>query len=544
MRPVIEAAEIERAMRLDVRWPPDPRFRQMFLFMYDRSFFPYRTEQLVRDWRDRFGRVDEVLLWHAYPRLGFDARRQFDFYREMPGGLVALKSEVSDVLHANDMKVFVDYNPWDTGTYDELVEIVHAIDADGVMLDTMASAPDELARALPGKILAPELAPSDEDLRICSQSWAQWYDIGDGPSIYRHAWIARGHRQFAIARWDHSRWRDIVYSFFNGQGLVLWENVFGSWNPYSRADRKLIAETAAIFDCYGDVFAAGEWTPLVPTGIEGLDANRFTLGDRTITTYRNRTDRRIDLAGFWPVIEAYGTQAIAIDTPENIARAREHFSTLSSRADTPDSERAPRPRFVSRPRAATRKNPGMIALAGGTFEMIVRHERRECGCIEEPWGVHYKDVLEHRSTITLPPFAIKKSPVTANEFLAFVRATGHAADPRIVPSDSPVTYVSLDDARAYADWRGERLPSEAEWQFAAEHGAIEGASGGPYELTDSEHDDGHTRFVMLRGGAPLPPGESEWLPERGPRPAQWHAKYILLADDLDRSAAITFRTAL
>ena len=103
--------------------------------------------------------------------------------------------------------------------------------------------------------------------------------------------------------------------------------------------------------------------------------------------------------------------------------------------------------------------------------------------------------------------------------------------------------MSLADARAYAAWHGERLPTEAEWQWAASHAAdLTGLSGGPWELTESEHDDGHTRFVMLRGGAPLPPGESEWLVARGPRATDSHAKYILLSDGLDRSAAISFRT--
>src|SRR4029079_14142128 len=145
--------------------------------------------------------------------------------------------------------VFVDYNPWDAGTYDELLEIVTAIGADGVMLDTMTDAPAELARAFDERIvLAPELRPKDEHLAVVRQSWAQWFDIGDGPSIYRHAWIAPRHREFAIARWDTSRRRDIVYSFFNGQGLILWENVFGSWNPYDEDDKALLRWTSAVLD--------------------------------------------------------------------------------------------------------------------------------------------------------------------------------------------------------------------------------------------------------------------------------------------------------
>jgi formylglycine-generating enzyme required for sulfatase activity len=627
----------------------DATFRQLFLFMYDASFYDrdggrYRTTDLVERWTTMFGRVDSVLLWHAYPRLGFDSRTQFDFYRDMPGGIARLRKDVVDVLHDRGMRVFVDFNPWDPGTHEELAEVVAGLDADGVMLDTMTEVPESLALAVSrrksGVVFAPELRPTDSDLSHVRQSWAQWFDVGDlrAPSIYRHRWLVPRHRQFAIRRWDTSRKQDICYSFFNGSGLILWDNVFGTWNPYSRADRRLIAETAAVLHHYQDLFIHGDWWPLIPTGVPGVDANRWSgtgTVPRMILTFRNRTTKPVHVrvpsdvrpgmatVAFWRephelypgdtvAIEPEGVQAVVLDDPASARRAMAHFSLLSARADVElpgYDQRCPPPRLLTIARdpqvtsvaGSAASTTAMIELSGGAFDMAIRHDRRECGCYplgatdDAMWGWFHKDIVTHALRVVLRRFAIRATAVTNADFLDFVHAAGYrpadaqhflkhiarAKDgslPAELPPEQttlPATFVSLADARAYAAWHGQRLATEAEWQWAAEGAGrgnrypwgnderafpghirpaldratatpqgVMGLSGNTWELTESEHTDGHTRFVMLRGGVFLPPGESEWLVARGARPNDSHAKYLLLSDGLDRSETITFRTVL
>ena len=94
--------------------------------------------------------------------------------------------------------------------------------------------------------------------------------------------------------------------------------------------------------------------------------------------------------------------------------------------------------------------------------------------------------------VYLDAFYIARYPVTHAQYARFVQETGHRvpfrdvdwARPynwdrkRKVPppekEDHPVRFVSWDDAHAYGDWAGLRLPTEAEWEKAATWDVKEG----------------------------------------------------------------------
>lgn len=81
----------------------------------------------------------------------------------------------------------------------------------------------------------------------------------------------------------------------------------------------------------------------------------------------------------------------------------------------------------------------------------------------------FLDELPQRK-VELDAYYIYKSEVTVAQYRKFCNATKHAM-PKEPPwkwqDNQPIVYVSWNDAKAYADWAGASLPTEAQWEKAA-----------------------------------------------------------------------------
>jgi formylglycine-generating enzyme required for sulfatase activity len=239
---------------------------------------------------------------------------------------------------------------------------------------------------------------------------------------------------------------------------------------------------------------------------------------------------------------------------------------------------------------------GMVRIPGGDFVFRVRGTEIEGSAdngvdVQYPWESSPRRFHEQRMQIK--PFFMDTFPVTNAQFKEFVDATHYA--PRdginflrdwkngVYPQgweSRPVTWVSLEDARAYAAWAGKRLPHEWEWQMAAQgtdgrtypwgntwqpvnvpvpdqgrkmrgpdlvdahplgaspYGVMD-LVGNVWQWTD-EFTDEHTRTAIVRGGEYYQPQGSIWYFPQAYRNDE-HSKVLLMAPGYDRSGGVGFR---
>jgi formylglycine-generating enzyme required for sulfatase activity len=214
-------------------------------------------------------------------------------------------------------------------------------------------------------------------------------------------------------------------------------------------------------------------------------------------------------------------------------------------------------------------------------------------------------------TISMNAFAIDKYPVTNTAFKRFLDASHykpadtanflkHWVNDQIPKGQEnfPVTFVSYEDAKAYAVWAGKRLPTELEWQYAAQTPAgnewpwkqtkpvtreetyvtetltvknLKGIDpqhcnlgdgelyavgkykkgvnpfglydlvGSVWQMTNDVYESGSYRYILIKGGSYFKPSSSWWYVQGGPRELHYRQFLLRVSQGFERNATVGFR---
>ncbi len=224
---------------------------------------------------------------------------------------------------------------------------------------------------------------------------------------------------------------------------------------------------------------------------------------------------------------------------------------------------------------------GMVYVKGGDF--LFRTTQYY------DWGCNYP-VQDTATIVRVNSMYVDKYPVTNRQFLKFMQATDYEpkdkenflkhwrnGHPTPGEEDMPVIFVSYEDAQAYAKWTGKRLPTEKEWQYAAQAGSnnsypwgnkmdstkcnpgngildavgsypqganrlgIEDLVGSVWQMTSDWYRSGVTSYIMLKGSPYFKTNSSWWYVQGGAQPLTYRQHWIRLSEGFERNGTVGFR---
>lgn len=252
--------------------------------------------------------------------------------------------------------------------------------------------------------------------------------------------------------------------------------------------------------------------------------------------------------------------------------------------------------------AATLAPGGMVKIPAGSFTMQVTSGDE---FISYPKAAYPK-------TMSMKSFYIDRSPITNLQFKNFLDATRyHPADTtnflkhwvngKITAGEEnfPIVNVSYEDAKAYAAWESKRLPTEAEWQYAAQTSdgrnwpwgnavkqkggqsknvsstltlvdygepdstlcntssgklypvgtykkaanpfGVQDLVGCIWQLTNDHYQSDTYEYIIMKGGSYYKPGGSWWYVQGGPKPLQYRQMLLRISPGFERNNTVGFR---